>query len=138
MSYLLATDIVAEAKRPEPNAGVLGWLAGQPLSAMYLSVVTLGELQEGIAALGNTDEARALGGWLEGLTGSFAGRILDITPAVALTWGALRADARRQEQTAAAVDLLLVATAVTHNLTLVTRNSIAGELGPVKTFDPWQ
>lgn len=138
MSYLLATDIVIEAKRSEPDTKVLAWLAEQPLTSVYLSVLTLGELQEGIAALGNTDEARALRGWLEELIGSFAGRILDVTPAVALAWGVLRADIRRQGQAAAAVDLLLVATAMTHNLTLVTRNGVTGELGSIITLDPWR
>lgn len=138
MNYLLDTSVVWEAKRPEPDAKVLSWLAEQPLSAMYLSVITMGELQEGVSALGDTDEARALQGWLEQLQRSFAGRILDVTAEVAVTWGRLRAEARQQGQKPVAVDLLLVATAVTHGLTLVTRNSVTGELGPVKTFNPWQ
>ena len=138
MSYLLATDVVIEAKRREPDTKVLAWLAEQPLTSVYLSVLTLGELQEGIAAIGDPDETRALQGWLEQLTGSFVGRILDVTPEVALTWGRLRANVWKQAQTAVAVDLLLVATAVTHNLTLVTRGRVEGELELVKTFNPWQ
>lgn len=138
MSYLLDTPVVWEAKRSEPDTRVLAWLAEQPLTSVYLSVLTLGELQEGITALGDTDEARALGGWLEGLTGSFAGRILDVTPDVAVTWGRLRADAWSQGQTAAAIDLVLVATAVTHGLTLVTRGGVEGELGSLKVFNPWR
>ncbi|CAA9565561.1 MAG: hypothetical protein AVDCRST_MAG86-1026 [uncultured Truepera sp.] len=138
MSYLLDTPVVWEAKRSEPDTKVLAWLAERPLTNVYLSVLTLGELQEGIAAVDDPDEARALGRWLEQLRQSFAGRILDITPEVAATWGRLRANVRTQAQTAAAVDLLLVATAVTHGLTLVTRSSVTGELGPVGTFDPWR
>lgn len=134
MSYLLATDIVIEAKRHEPDAKVLAWLGEQPLSSVYLSVITLGELHEGIATL--DDEARALQGWLEQLRQSFAGRILDVTPEVAAIWGRLRAEARRREQAPTAVDLLLVATAVTHGLMLVTRDVVEGELGSVKVFNP--
>lgn len=137
MSYLLDTPVVWEAKRLEPDTKVLAWLAEQPLTSVYLSVLTLGELQEGIAALGNTDEARALRGWLEELTGTFAGRVLDITPDVAVTWGRLRAEARQQGQALAAVDLLLVATAVTHNLTLVTCRVLHPKLWSVEVLDVW-
>lgn len=137
MSYLLDTSVVREAKRPEPDAKVLAWLAKQPPSAIYLSVITLGELQEGISALGETGEARALQGWLEQLRQGFAGRILDVTPEIAATWGRLRAEAQKQGQTAVAVDLLLIATAVRHSLTLVTENTVNFGGMPVSTLDPW-
>jgi predicted nucleic acid-binding protein len=137
VSYLLDTPVLWEVRRPEPNARVLAWLSEQPLTNMYLSVITLGELQEGIAALRDAGEARALQGWLEQLQKSFAGRILDVTPEVAVMWGRLRAEARRQGNAPAAVEVLLVTTAVTHQLTLVTRNVVEHELGSVKVFDPW-
>lgn len=137
MSYLLDTPVLWEVKRPEPDAKVLSWLSEQPLTDMYLSVVTLGELQEGIAALRDAGEARALQGWLETLQQGFAGRILDVTPDVAATWGKLRAEARRQGRAPAGVEVFLIATAITHNLTLVTRNVVEGELGSVEVLNPW-
>jgi predicted nucleic acid-binding protein len=138
VSYLLDTPVLWEVKRPEPDAKVLAWLGEQPLTDMCLSVVTLGELQEGIAALKDAGEARALQGWLETLQQSFSGRILDVTPDVAATWGRLRAEARRQGQMPPVIEVLLIATAITHNLTLVTRNVVEGELGSVEVLNPWR
>lgn len=96
MSYLLDTNVVSEARRPRPDEHVLRWLAAQPLASTYLSVITLGELEEGITALGDTQRAQALRGWLAHLTESFGGRILNVDRDVATTWGRIRADAKRQ------------------------------------------
>ena len=87
MNYLLNTNVVSEAKRPEPDAQVMRWLAGQPLTTTYLSIITLGELEEGISALGKTHRAEALRAWLMQLEESFIGRILDIDRSVVNTWG---------------------------------------------------
>ncbi len=137
MSYLLDTNVVSEARRPRPDKNVLRWLAAQPLTRTYLSVITLGELEEGITALGETQRAQALRGWLAQLTESFGGRILDVDPDVATTWGRIRAEAKRQGRPPPAVDALLAATAITHALTLVTRNVADVAMLPVTILNPW-
>lgn len=137
MNYLLDTNVVSEAKRPKPDEQVLRWLGDQPLTATYLSVITLGELEEGIAALGETRRAGALRAWLEGLNESFAGRTLEVDRAVATTWGRIQAEAKRQGRTPPAIDALIAATAITHGLTLVTRNIEDVAALPVKTLNPW-
>ena len=96
MTYLLDTNVVSEARRPRQDKNVLNWLAAQPLTSTYLCVITLGELEEGIATLGDTQRAQALRGWLAQLTESFGGRILDVDRNVATTWGRIRAEAKRQ------------------------------------------
>ena len=85
----------------------------------HLSVVTLGEIVRGIEAvrLGSPRKAEMLAEWLENLRVLFAGRILDIDTSIALRWGALGL-ARADEP----VDMLLAATALEHDLTMVTRN----------------
>ncbi len=138
MSYLLDTNVVSEARWPRPDENVLRWLAAQPLTRTYLSVITLGELEEGITALGDTRRAHELRGWLEQLTESFGGRILDVDRDVATPWGRVRAEAKRQGQTPPAVDALLAATAITYNLTLVTRNVADVEMLPVMVLNPWE
>ena len=137
MSYLLDTNVVSEARRPRPDEHVLRWLATQPLTSTYLSVITLGELEEGITALGDTQRAHTLRGWLAQLTESFGGRILDVDQDVATTWGRIRAEAKRQGRPSPAVDALLAATAITHALTLVTRNVADVATLPVTVLNPW-
>ena len=122
MSYLQGTNVVSKARRPRPDEHVLHWLAAQPLTNTYLSVFTLGELEKGIAALGDTGRAQALGDWLAQLTEGFGGRILDVDRDVATTWGRIRADAKRQGRPPPAALALLAATTITHALTLVTRD----------------
>ena len=137
MSYLLDTNVVSEAKRPKPDEQVLRWLGNQPLTTTYLSVITLGELEEGIAALGETHRSRALRAWLTQLSESFAGRVLGVDQAVATTWGRIQAEAKRRGRTPPAIDALLAATAITHELVLVTRNIEDVAALPVETLNPW-
>ena len=138
MNYLLDTNVVSEAKRPEPNAQVMRWLAGQPLTTTYLSVITLGELEEGISALDETHRAEALRAWLTQLEESFIGRILDVDRSVVNTWGRIQAEAKRQGRTPPAIDALIAATAITHDLTLVTRNTGNVAMLPVRTLNPFE
>ncbi len=137
MSYLLDTNVVSEARRPRPDENVLRWLDAQPLTSTYLSVITLGELEEGITALGETQRAQALRGWLAQLTESFGGRILDVDQDVATTWGRIRAEAKQQGRPPPAALALLAATAITHALTLVTRNVADVATLPVTVLNPW-
>ena len=137
MSYLLDTNVVSEARRPQPDENVLRWLAAQPLTSTYLSVVTLGELEEEITALGETQRAQALRGWLAQLTESFGGRILDFDQDVATTLVRIRAEAKRQGRPPPAVNALLAATAITHELTLFTRNIADVATLPVTVLNPW-
>ena len=137
MSYLLDTNVVSEARQPRPDKNVLRWLAAQPLTSTYLSVITLGELEEEITALGETQRAQALRGWLAQLTESFGGRILDVDQDVATTWGRIRAEAKRQGRPPPAALALLAATAITHDLTLVTRDIADVATLPVKILNPW-
>ena len=137
MNYLLDTNVVSETKRPEPNAQVMRWLTHQPLTETYLSVITLGELEEGISALGETHRAEALRAWLTQLEESFIGRILDVDRSVVSTWGRIQAEAKRQGRTPPAIDALIAATAITHELVLVTRNIEDVAALPVETLNPW-
>lgn len=138
MRYLLDTNVVSEANRRAPNERVVRWLDSQPLANVYLSVITLGELEEGISTLGETRRAQELRAWLTGLTQSFTGRILTVDLAVVSTWGRIRAEAKRAGLTPPAIDALIAATAIVHDLTLATRNVSDVQMLPVKVFNPWE
>lgn len=135
MSYLIDTNVLSELRRREPDANVVRWLEGRPATTLYLSILTLGELRKGIEALPESGRKRALVDWLEvELPGFFAGRALPIDARVADRWGHLAAQTGRP---VSAIDSLLAATALTHDLTLVTRNRRDFEYPGLAVIDPW-
>lgn len=136
MSYLLDANVLSELRRRAPNADVVEWAGGKPAATLYLSVLTLGEIRRGIETVRDARRRASLGDWLEAeLPRFFTGRILDVSSAVADRWGRLLAAAKRP---VAAIDGLLAATALHHDLVLVTRNArdFAG-LG-VRLENPWR
>lgn len=91
--FLLDTVIVSEIRKKQPDSGVIEWISRQSGSQLYLSVVTLGEIERGIERRRKTEPASAetLAAWLESLTLLYADRLLPITPAIARRWGRLSA-----------------------------------------------
>lgn len=121
MSYLLDTNIVSETIRRNPNKPLISWLDKIPGEALFISVLTFGEIRKGIEALPDRKRREKLRLWLEhDLPEWFEGRVLPVDLAVADRWGRLLADVRRPVPT---IDSLLAATALHYELRLVTRNS---------------
>jgi predicted nucleic acid-binding protein len=135
VEYLLDTNVVSETRKKKADAGVTAFLEAVDSSALYLSVLTLGELRKGVAAKRRDDPAAAksLAAWAEGLEIGFADRILDIDATAARLWGDWSAERPRP-----VVDTLLAATAAAHGLTLVTRNMRDVQDVPVKVLNPWE
>jgi toxin FitB len=120
MSYLLDTNVISEHTRKKPSARVLTWLRTLPLDEQYLSVLSIGEIRNGIERLDAETRKEKLRLWLErDLRDLFGNRLLEVTAAVADRWGRLRAEVGRPVP---AVDSLLAATALHHDLRLVTRD----------------
>lgn len=116
----------------------MDWLAAQPETELFLSVLTLGELQKGVARLPPTSKRHQIGTWLhQDLRNRFAERILNITDSVAIAWGNLQAEAEKKGRRLPTLDSLIAATAITHQLTVVTRNTTDMTAAGVKIFDPW-
>ena len=134
--YLLDTNFVSETRKPRPDLGVLAFFKSNDPNSAFISVLTLGELRKGVAAKKLRDPdpnaASRLAAWVEGLELSFADRILGIDSAIARLWGDWSGQRQRP-----VVDTLLAATAVAHDLTLVTRNIRDVRGLPVKLLDPW-
>jgi predicted nucleic acid-binding protein len=138
LQYLLDTNVLSETRRKQADERVIRFLSSVEPSVLFLSVLTLGELRKGVALKGRSDPsdssaARALGSWVDGLEFSFADRILGVDAATARLWGELSAQRPRP-----VVDTLLAATAVVHELTLVTRNTADVLDTGVSLFDPWK
>lgn len=139
MSYLLHTCVLSEATRREPNINVMAWLERADESRLYLSVLMLGEVQQGTSRQQPSRKQRELQSWLEqDLLQRFRDRLLDVDVEVALEWGRLQGEARAKGNLAPVVDSLLAATAIRHNLTLVTRNVVDFERFGVKLLNPFE
>lgn len=137
--FLLDTNIISELVKPKPEANVTEWVENTDESLLYLSVLTWGEIRRGIAALPQSRRRATLEAWLDkDLRARFEGRILVIDQEVADRWGVLTAAARNSGIVLPVIDGLLAATALEHNLTLVTRDT--GEIPSmdVAVFNPWE
>ena len=137
MRCLLDTNVVSEAAKPEPNAAVEAFLERQNLAETYLCVITFGEIEQGIYRLGDTRRAERYRDRLEGLRQDYAGRVLTLDEAVMSVWGRITGEAIRSGRPPSLLDSLLAATAVTHDLILVTRNVRDVAMLPVRTLNPW-
>lgn len=137
--FLLDTNIISELVKPKPEANVTEWVENTDESLLYLSVLTLGEIRRGIAALPQSRRRATLEAWLDKeLRARFEGRILVIDQEVADRWGLLTAAARNSGIVLPVIDGLLAATALEHNLTLVTRDTGQIPSMGVAVFNPWE
>ena len=137
--FLLDTNCLSELVRTHPEPRVLQWIDAADESLLYLSVLTLGEIRKGVAGLPPSQRRTKLESWLElELRARFAGRVLGIDSAIADRWGTLAAAAKRSGRALSAIDGLLAATALHHNLTIVSRNVSDFAGTPVPMVNPWQ
>ncbi|MGD9583922.1 MAG: type II toxin-antitoxin system VapC family toxin [Lysobacterales bacterium] len=137
--FLLDTCTISEPTRPRPDAAVLAWLNQEQHSPRcHLSVITVAEIQQGISRLDDLARAGKLRAWLEQVVlPRFHGRILDVDIGTAKLWGDRRGQAMRKGRALTLVDSLLAATALTHGLTVATRNVRDFETMGVTVFNPW-
>lgn len=134
MSYLVDTNVLSELRRRQPQPEVVAWFAQRPRQTLYISVLTLAEIRKGIERLDAVRQQLLLV-WLEvDLPNYFLGRLLAVDARTADRWGRLLGTAGRPLP---AVDSLLAATALQHDLTLVTRNTEDFEATGVRLINPW-
>jgi|ERR1700746_2278780 toxin FitB len=137
--FLLDTNCISEVVRVKPEPRVMEWIEAAEETLLYLSVLTLGEIRKGLAGLPQGKRRTQLETWLEVELGArFAGRILSIDQSIADRWGLLAASAKAKGKTLSTIDGLLAATAVQHNLTIVSRNVSDFSNTPVPVLNPWE
>ena len=123
MNYLLDTGFISELVAPQPNSRVLAWMQSTPEERHSLSVLAIGELQNGIAKLAVSRRRQALSAWLaENLLVRFKGRLMALDVPVLLEWGDLSAALTRAGKTMPAMDTLIAASTKQGGFKLVTRN----------------
>ena len=136
--FLLDTNVISELVKPRPDPTVTRWIDATDESLLWLSVLTLGEIRKGIVSLPDASRRVSLETWLDHeLVLRFAGRILVIDQAIADRWGRIAAKAVARKSPLPVIDGLLAATAMQHNLTLVTRNTKDVAVTDVAVFNPW-
>lgn len=130
--YLVDTDVVSEARRGAAEA--VGWLRSVDPLAVRLSVITLGEIMRGVALKQKSDPQTAsrLAQWLQTLRRDHADRILPVTDAIAVEWGRIAALRPRGD-----ADGLIAATAIVHDLIVVTRNVGDFDDTRASVLNPW-
>src|SRR5277367_5152145 len=135
MTYLLDTNVLSETRKRQPAPGVTAWIAAAPPDRLHVSVLTLGEIEQGIARIrgrGDQQQAAALERWLRDVETGLEDRVLPVTLPVAAAWG-------RQQHACPlpVIDALIAATARVHGMTIVTRNIKDFELAGVQVLNPF-
>lgn len=131
--YLLDTNVVSELRRPRPHGGVLAWLESLDDAQLYLSAVTLGEIQAGIEITReqDLDKAKEIEAWLELVAGAY--NVLPMDAVVFRAWAKLmhgKSDTLYE-------DAMIAATAKVHGLTVATRNVVDFNVFGVEVFNPF-
>ncbi|MBC8999983.1 type II toxin-antitoxin system VapC family toxin [Pseudomonas sp. N40(2020)] len=133
--FLLDTNVISELRKPQADKQVVAWANSIPAANLYLSAMTVLELETGILRIERRDPPQGglLRNWLERhVKPAFSGRILSVDSAVATRCAQLHAPDRSNE-----CDALIAATALVHGLTVVTRNVADFELSGVHLINPW-
>jgi hypothetical protein len=135
VTYLLDTNVLSETRKRQPDTGVTEWVAATEPGRLHVSVLTLGEIEQGIArirARGDHQQAAGLERWLREMEVGFADRILPVTLPVASAWG------RQQHvQPLPVVAALIAATARVNGLTVVTRNVKDFQRSGIQVLNPF-
>ena len=138
MSYLIDTCCISELVKKKPNPNVVMWFADRDELSMYLSVITFGELRKGIEKLHDSKRKAELNRWVkEDLNQRFKNRVLNITIEEVNKWGEILAAAEKHGRPLPAIDSLIAATALVHDLSVVTRNTQDMEGSGVEVINPW-
>lgn len=139
MSFLLDTAVVSELVRKSPAAGVVKWIDGQDEASLYLSVLTIGELEKGVARLPASARRSRLQSWVRrDLVERFGGRLLPIDTRTAARWGRVSGESERKGRPLPVIDCLIAATALVNGLTVVTRNVGDFERCGAACINPWE
>jgi len=132
--WLLDTMVISELRKRTPEPNVVVWLSSVPAHSLYLSVVTVSEIQRGIAQQREKDPlfAKRLQNWLDTLIRNYGDRIIPVTPEIARRWGELTALVGHD-----GADVMIAATALHHGFSVVTRNERHFALFSVPVLNPY-
>lgn len=137
MNYLLDTCVISEFIKAKPDAAVLRWIAEMHEQSLYLSAITVAEIQRGIAKLPKSKRKNELTTWFMDVLAQFDGRILSFDGKAALFWGNQLAKLEQAGRKMPAIDAFIASIAASQQMRLVTRNSADFKYFPIETVNPW-
>jgi predicted nucleic acid-binding protein len=138
MSYLVDTNAISEFKKKVPNQNVLDWFAAQTEESLFLSVITIGEIEKGIAKIIDLGGRAKYATWLNNLIVRFDQRILPVSIKIARRWGELYGTLQAAGRVLPNWDSLIAATALEYDLTIITRNQADFAQTGVKVLNVWK
>lgn len=137
--FLLDTCAISELIKPNPNAGLIHWMQKSSEDQLFLSVLTLGEIQQGIEKLPDGKKKEKISHWFNfELLQRFEGRIISLGEKEALYWGSISGKANAKGHTPPVIDALLAASAACNQLKVVTNDTVHFEKLGVAVVNPWK
>jgi len=139
MNYLLDTCVLSEFTRRQPDQRVVDWLNSVDEAKLFISVITVGEIQRRIERLPDSHRKTELLVWMNnGLLKRFSDRIIVIDAPTMFIWGSLTARLETAGQPMGVMDSLIVASALHNNLIVATRNATDFLPGGAQIVNPWE
>jgi predicted nucleic acid-binding protein len=137
-AWLLDTNVLSELRRPKPERKVLAFIAAQPLDLLYVSAVTLAEIRFGIERASGATRRTELHEWLaHKVRPMFEERVLAVSEDIMFKWRLLVEDGRKAGHTFSQPDLIIAATALHYDLTVVSRDVRDYQMARAPVFNPW-
>lgn len=138
MKYLLDTCVISELVKKKSNNNVIRWLESADDDSLFLSILTIGEIQKGISKLPDSNKKTFIQNWLDNdLINRFSNRIIDINIEIINIWGILIGKSESKGISIPTIDSLIGATAIAQNMTVITRNIRDIEKTGAKTLNIW-
>ena len=138
MNYLLDTCVISELIKQKPSSKVLKWLHSCQDENLFLSSLTIGEIQKGISKLPDSRKRNKLQEWMDTeLIRRFDKKILEIDFKVAQKWGEIQASSEIVGTKMPVIDSLIASIGIVHNMTVVTRDTSGMKNSGVRLFNPW-
>jgi predicted nucleic acid-binding protein len=137
--WLLDTNVLSELRSPKPEPKVVAFIASQPLELLHISSVTLAEIRFGIELVSDANRRAELNDWLANkVRPMFQQRVLPVSEDVMFKWRLLVEDGRKSGHTFSQPDIIIAATALHHDLTVVSRDTSDYEKARVPFVNPWR
>ena len=137
--WLLDTNILSELRRPKPESKVMDFVASKPLDLLFVSTVTFAEIRFGIERIADAARRAELNDWLaHKVRPMFGQRVLPVTEDIMFKWRLLVAEGRKAGHTYSQPHLIIAATALHHDLTVVSRDVSHFKKARVPVLNPWR
>ena len=139
MNYLMDTCVISEIIKPKPSSKVIKWLRSCQDENLFLSSLTIGEIQKGISKLPDSRKRNKLQEWMDTeLIQRFDKRVLVIDIKVAQKWGEIQASSEITGSKMPVTDSFIAATGLVYDMTVVTRDTSGREKSGARLFNPWE